>query len=138
MIVNFWTQLGAFYAWIDTKVSFPVYSGKPITEDSWLYGFFKLVNNQTITSDDNKGFMIKKAIIDFAIIGQEKSSSDQSLYIKLDELSNGICTEWESSGFTLGDVYIYSIEEGNQSGVERDENKNPYILAEYMVTYRSL
>ena len=93
MIINFGTQLGAFYTWINTQVSFPVYSGKPITEDSGLYGYFKLVNNTTITSDDNKGYMIKKAIIDFAIIGQEKSSSDQSLYIRLDELSNGICTE---------------------------------------------
>jgi hypothetical protein len=139
MIVNFHTQLGAFYTWIATKwLSFPVYAGKPITEDSDVYGYFKLVQNTTITSDDNKGYMVKKATLDFAIIWQKKDISDMQMWVYLDSLSNAVCTLSESSWFDMWDVYIYSIEEGNQSGVERDDNQNPYIVAEYFVTYKSL
>jgi hypothetical protein len=139
MIINFGTQLGAFYTWIASKgLTYPIYSGKPIVEDASIYGFFQLVGNTPINQDDNKLYQIKKATLDFAIVASDKNVSDKALYDRLDSLSNAIVSQGMQAGETIGGVYVYSIEEGNQSGIIRDDKQNPYILAEFYIVYRAI
>jgi hypothetical protein len=121
---------------ISTTFAGGFFSGKPIVEPAWLYAYFTLDRNAPKISSDVNGIIRKEATLTFAIVEGQIDSPDVVLYEALDTLSNQLCTECNDSVINLSWFYIYSIEEGNQSGVIRWENHRAYIVADYTLIYK--
>lgn len=134
-------NIGAYMDLIQAHVaslwlSFTVYSWKPVTVPSGIYGYFRLENNSTKVADDSTGTHQKEATFDFVISSGNKSTPDSDMYENLNELSNAIVTEAGTRITLPGWFIIYSIQEAAQSGVLRDTAENPYLIWQYIFRYQ--
>lgn len=65
-------NIGAYMDLIQAHIaslglSFSVYSGKPVTVPTGIYGYFRLENNSNKVADDSTGTHQKEATFDFVI-----------------------------------------------------------------------
>lgn len=136
-IENIWAYLDLLKTYITgLSVWFPIYSGKPIKELSWVHGYFRLENNSEKIWDDSIGTHIKEATFDFIIASWDKSTPDSDMYQYLNNLSNLlVIQDWNRVTLPWGFI-IYSIQEGAQSWVLRDVNENPYLISQYKFIYQ--
>ena len=96
-----------------------------------------LINNSEAQGDDRGGTHIKRATLEFTIIANGKNVPDQDLYTWLDAISNAIVTMGgNDTRIDLSGLTLFSIEEGVQSGVIREVDENPQLLAQYGVLYK--
>ena len=125
---------------ISTIFSTRIYAGKPITPPgTGAYMYFQLLNNSELTGDDRSGTTKKKALFEFYLVANDKATPDEDLYTWLDAVSNALVTiGGDDDAITLGALKAHSIDEGQQSGVLRETDENPYIIAQYHISYKSL
>ena len=140
MIKNIGSQLDKiqeYFEWIPALDIFEIYAGKPITQPDRLYLYFTLANNSIKIQDDSSWAIYKEALFDFVIVWNKKDIPDVELYEALDLLSTNITT-FGKTKIELTDFEIFSIQEWAQSGVLRDVNDTPYLIAQYNFIYKYL
>lgn len=98
------------------------------------YLFFTLVNNNIQVRSDYRGTERKEALFDFFFVWGGKQVADVELYESVDLFSNAIITDC-TQNIDLWNIIIHSISEGVQSGILRDIKDNPYIVAQYSISY---
>lgn len=77
------------------------------------------------------------ALLEFYIIGNDKNMPDVEIYEALDALSNAIVTIGSDDDIIdMGDMIVHSIAEGAQSGILRETDENPYLIAQYNILYK--
>lgn len=136
-IANIWAYSDLLAEHIATlELDFPVYAGKPIIEPKWKYAYFRLENNSPSVHDDTTGIIHKKADFDFIFVSGSRNTSDKEIYEMLDDFSRKFLTE-KNEWITLGNNFkIFSVLDGQQSGVIRDEKQNPLLLAVFSLRYQ--
>lgn len=136
-IANIWAYSDLLAGHIATLgLDFPVYAGKPIIEPKWKYAYFRLESNRPSISDDTSGILHKKADFDFIFVGGSRDMSDREIYEMLDDFSRKFLTE-KNEWIILGKNFkIFSILDGDQSGVMRNEKENPLLLAVFSLRYQ--
>lgn len=147
MIKNFGAYLAAFIDHLESKTAITtvfgtrIFAGKPVEiqddGNGEPYLYVMLINNSEAVGDDRKGTHIKRALLEFCIVGNGKDIPDQDLYTWLDVISNAIVTVGgDDTRIDLDGLTMQSIEEGAQSGVIREVVENPTLLAQYSVLYK--
>lgn len=136
-IANIWAYSDLIAEYIATLwFNFPVYAGKPVVEPKWKYAYFRLENNSESIGDDSHGTLHKKADFDFVFVGWSRDTSDREIYEMLDDFSRKFLTE-KNEGIILGKNFkIFSILDGDQSWVMRNEKENPLLLAVFSLRYQ--
>lgn len=135
---NIWSYIDLIQEKLTTlSLWFPVYAGKPIDELDGNGCFFYLVSNGEKVSDDSQWVHIKESLFEFVLISGNKNTPDVVLYEMLDSLVNKIILEaWDRWELTWW-FTIQSIREWNQTGVFKDVNDRPYIIAQFFIIYQS-
>lgn len=77
---------------------------------------------------------MKKATLEFMFVGK-KEDSDASVYSMIDAMSTAIVWFSVKLPIVSPEITIWGITDGIQSGVLRDVNGIPLVIAEYQVTY---
>lgn len=134
MIKNIWAYLDELKTYLETKTGLPIFSWKPMWDRNWKYIFFTLVNNIPQISWDRRGTERKEALFDFFFVGGGKGIADVELYEEVDAFSNSVLTDCMQN-IDLWNIIIHSITEWVQSGILRDVKDNPYIVAQYSISY---
>lgn len=129
----------ASFSQITDIFSTRIYAGRPIivpTTGKYLY--FQMLNNSEKVGNDRNGTVKKIALFEFYIIGNDKNLPDVEIYEALDTISNNLVTiGGDDDEIALWDLIMHSISEGAQSGILRETDENPYLIAQYNILYKS-
>ena len=147
-IKHIWAYLNPLVTYIQTKAPIVtiftannIMAWKPVVVPaSNPYLYFLMLTNSELIGNDRNGTVYKKALFEFYIMANNKAIPDQRLYTWLDVISNNLVTSHneDNTPIMLDTLVLKSIEEWPQSWVLKEIDEMPYIIAQYILTYKSL
>lgn len=133
-LINFGLKLDKLQEYLQGKMQIPVFSWKPSSVPKGPYCYFKMESNSEAIKNDNSALAYMKiASLDFVIASWKSDTPEVEMYELLNKISEIFL---QIDGFSLDDLQINLVEEGQQSGVFRDDNNNPLIIGEYKFHYK--
>lgn len=122
------------YLLTQTSIFSEIIVWKPVNEIEGLSLYFALTNNSVQISNDVRWIERKKALFDFFISWENKSTPEVEIYEAIDSFVNSVMTD-KTENIDIWGLTIHSIEEGSQSGILRDSKDRPFVILQVYISY---